>query len=177
LLPAAVAAIVSGLCDQLGKAVGAAARTLTPSDYLAWEREELARMLNDLAGFADRYGASPDQDRNDALARETVTVAMITSIHAKNLARIVSWTSADAYTDILEGIRKKLISASGMAAATNTDRHNLADWLRDAAGQLNSWAIPPDLELCRTVPDQPSIHHQREQRYRTRLGPHPQPLV
>jgi hypothetical protein len=160
LLPAAVAAVVSSLCDQLGKALRPAAATLTPSERLKSENDELVLMLNDLAGFADRHGTSTDRSWNAALIRGTATVAVIASIHAKNVARNLSWTSAGAYVEVLEGIRQKLIPVTPMAAASDANPGDLADWLRDAAGQLNSQVIPPDLALCRTVPGPPSTSHQ-----------------
>lgn len=164
LLPAAVAAVASSLCDQLGKALGPAAGTLTPGECLTNENGELARMLDDLA---TRVG----QNRNDALVDGTATVAVITSIHAKNLARRLTWPSADDYADDLEGIRKELIRVTGMTAATGASRPDLAKWLSDTAGQLRSWAIPPDLVFCRTIADQPSASHPAGTEIRASAGP------
>jgi hypothetical protein len=173
LLPAAVATVVSSLCDQLGKALRPAAATLTLSERLKSENDELVLMLNDLASFADRHGTSPDQDWNAALIGGTATVAVITSIHAKNVARNLNWTSADAYVEVLEDIRQKLIPVTPMAAASDANPGDFAGWLRDAAGQLNSQVIPPDLALCRTVPGQPSTSHQAGTAVRGTAGPSP----
>jgi hypothetical protein len=169
LLPAAVAVVVTGMCNRLGRAIGTVSQMSPYGELLKTDHDELASMLQELAAFIDpRWCTTSDQHLDVKQIYVTTAVAEVTAQHAQVLGVKVIWPEAGFYTAQLGGVRELLIETKDIVGANYLTRIGLAERLWRAMTELRSFKIPDDLRefvvasnsasiLKRPEPERPSV--------------------
>jgi hypothetical protein len=145
LLPAAVAVVVTSLCDRLGKVI-TVSQMPTVGELLKTDHDELVSMLQDLAAFIDPRRRTPRvRHLGVEPIGDIIAVAEVTAQHAKILAKKVSWLPADFYVTQLDVVCELLTKTNNVKGASGFDRSQLAGQLWQAFYKLSGWKIPADL--------------------------------
>ena len=158
LLPAAVAAVVTALCDRLGKAIVTAMQVPPVGELLKIDRDDLVSMLHELAAFTDpQWRTTRNRALDVKVIGEITAVAEVTAQHAQILAMKVNWTLADFYTARLRSIRELLSPAGTIVDAGDHTLTDLAPKLRGVAAELAGINIPDGLKESATASRPASI--------------------